>query len=257
MQALTLFSDTDLFLSLALCSAYGFSKPALFHEPCMLLEYLFRVPCHTLLLMLPTDDDKALSLLHDITELPLMHPPKLYLVTNRIIPFPLPSSVVDCFQLPTEPETILSRIRETEVGTVAPLYSQRLADRICSDMLLHLGVSPRLQGFEMLRIGVHFLLHQPVTAEMHIMSDLYPVIAKQTGTNVGIVEHAMRHAIETAWMRADYNELEAFIGYTTRENKPTPSNSAFLYMLTERVRMRLQGLGQTDSIAKEMHRFGA
>ncbi len=257
MQALTLFSDTDLSLSPTLCSAHGFSKPVLFREPCMLLEYLFRAPCNTLLLMLPADDDKAMTLLQEVVDLPLMHPPRLYLITDRIIPFPLPSSVIDCFQLPTEPETILSRMQETETVSVPPLLSSRLTDRICSESLLQLGVSPRLQGYEMLRLGVQFLLLRPITAEMHIMTDLYPVVAKQTGTSVSKVEHAMRNAIETAWMRADYNELEAFIGYTTRESKPTPSNSAFLYMLAERVRMRLEGFGQTDSIAKQMLRFGA
>ena len=50
----------------------------------------------------------------------------------------------------------------------------------------------------------------------------------------------MRHAIECAWMRADINTIQTFFGYTVEAHRDTPSNSAFIHMVADRVRMRLE-----------------
>ncbi len=227
---------------------------AILSEPAELLERLYRDTPDILLVDLPQDDSTAAELLYAICTLPLEYPPLLFLLTNRPLPIIPPEEVVCCLQKPIEVPALLSRIRMFSDLPSVPKRTKRLYDRVCSDMLLTLGVSPHLQGFEMLRHGAMYLLKTEEATDIRIMYELYPAVAKATGTNVSIVEHAMRHAIEAAWMRADLSALDAFFGYTTRDNKPTPSNSAFLFTLAERVRMRLNGVS-TDSIAKELRRY--
>ena len=220
-----------------------------------LVERIFRDTPNMLLLELPKNTCEQIELLYGVLRVPLETPPKLFVLTDAPPDFRLPDEVLFCFCKPSAPKDIFQRIALLSDAPVQTVPSSRLWDRICSDLLLRLGVSPRLQGFEMLRKGAAFLLERPIRTDVRIMYDLYPSVAQATGTSVCVVEHAMRHAIETAWMRADLEELDAFTGYTTRETKPTPSNSAFLFMLTERVQMRLNGGGHTETISREMQRY--
>lgn len=255
MRSLIFFSSNPQETSALLEAAHDdlFCK-AVLSDPAELLERLYRDTPDVLLLDLPQDDSSAAELLFAVCTLPLEYPPLLFLLADRPLPITPPEEVVCCLQKPIELPMLISRIRMFSDLPAIPKRTNRLYDRVCSDMLLTLGVSPHLQGFEMLRHGAMYLLKSDAAADIRIMYELYPAVAKATGTNVSIVEHAMRHAIEVAWMRADLNALDAFFGYTTRDNKPTPSNSAFLFTLAERVRMRLNGIS-TDSIAKELRRY--
>ena len=254
-RSLTVFSQAEFSFPSAMRALYGFTETHTFCDPFAFIEYVFRKNPDAVLYCISESDDAALSFLHALLALPLERPFHLFLLTDRILPFPIPAAVCDCFQQPIALEMILSRISTMLEESMDPVRNDRLLDRICSEVLLKLGVSPHLQGFEMLRLGAEFILHQPYGANLKMMTELYAKLAEITNTNISIVEHAMRHAIETAWMRADYNVLESFIGYTTEESNPTPSNTAFLYMLSERVRMRLYGRGSMEQIARELHRF--
>lgn len=242
-------------LSPTLLSAYGFTAPSRTETPDALIEHLFRVRTDALLLLLPKEDADAAELLARIDSVAEDQPLRVFLLTDRPIPFPLVERVTDCFMLPCPAETLVKRMRLfCEVETPIPVTA-KAADRICSETLLRLGVSPRLQGFEMLRLAAQHLLGASDPNGVRMMTEVYPIVAARTGTSVSIVEHGMRQAIETAWMRAELSELEAFAGYTTRESKPTPSNSAFLYLLVERIKLKLGGSGSTHAILREMSRF--
>ena len=107
------------------------------------------------------------------------------------------------------------------------------------------------EGVEIL--PVLYLLDRPQLTFLRIMDDLYPYIAEKMHTSVSIVEHSMRTAIETAWLRADLETLDAFFGYSTKAGKPTPSNSAFLYTVVDRIRHQLDR--STQTIAHYMRRY--
>ena len=67
---------------------------------------------------------------------------------------------------------------------------------------------------------------------------LYPTVAKQYGTTSSRVERAIRHAIEVAWDRGDLDILNAFFGYTVQNSRGKPTNSEFIAMIADNLRLK-------------------
>jgi len=67
---------------------------------------------------------------------------------------------------------------------------------------------------------------------------LYPEVAKRFGTTASRVERAIRHAIEVAWDRGDLETLQRFFGYTVSNTKGKPTNSEFIAMISDRIRLQ-------------------
>ena len=70
-----------------------------------------------------------------------------------------------------------------------------------------------------------------------ITKALYPTIAKMHKTTSSRVERAIRHAIEVAWTRGKIETLEALFGYTIHNGKGKPTNSEFVAMITDKIRL--------------------
>lgn len=66
---------------------------------------------------------------------------------------------------------------------------------------------------------------------------LYPTVAKKYKTTSSRVERAIRHAIEVAWDRGDVETLNGFFGYTVSNVKGKPTNSEFISMIADRIRL--------------------
>ena len=65
-------------------------------------------------------------------------------------------------------------------------------DRL-SGMLLDMGITPDLKGFECIKIGVSMLVAKK-TGYTSMTKELYPDIAKITGTTSSGVERSIRYA---------------------------------------------------------------
>ena len=74
-----------------------------------------------------------------------------------------------------------------------------------------------------------------------VTKQLYPMIAKRFGTTASRVERAVRHAIEVAWDRGDVDVLNSYFGYTIQNSRGKPTNSEFIAMIADKIRMKLQG----------------
>ena len=66
---------------------------------------------------------------------------------------------------------------------------------------------------------------------------LYPEIAKKNGTTASRVERAIRHAIEVAWDRGDVDTLNSYFGYTIHNLRGKPTNSEFIAMIADKMRL--------------------
>ena len=66
---------------------------------------------------------------------------------------------------------------------------------------------------------------------------LYPTIAKHFQTTPSRVERAIRHAIEVAWSRGRMETLEELFGYTVNTGKGKPTNSEFIALISDRIRL--------------------
>ena len=71
---------------------------------------------------------------------------------------------------------------------------------------------------------------------------LYPSVAKKYGTTSSRVERAIRHAIEVAWDRGDLEVLNSFFGYTVQNSRGKPTNSEFIAMIADNLRLRNKAL---------------
>ena len=67
---------------------------------------------------------------------------------------------------------------------------------------------------------------------------LYPTVAKQYQTTSSRVERAIRHAIEVAWDRGDVDVLNSYFGYTIQNNRGKPTNSEFIAMISDNLRLK-------------------
>ncbi|HOD02730.1 MAG TPA: sporulation initiation factor Spo0A C-terminal domain-containing protein, partial [Clostridiales bacterium] len=69
---------------------------------------------------------------------------------------------------------------------------------------------------------------------------LYPTVAKNFTTTSSRVERAIRHAIEVAWDRGDVDVLSSYFGYTIQNTRGKPTNSEFIAMISDKLRLRLK-----------------
>jgi two-component system response regulator (stage 0 sporulation protein A) len=72
----------------------------------------------------------------------------------------------------------------------------------------------------------------------NITKILYPSVAKAYKTTTSRVERAIRHAIEVAWDRGDVDTLNAYFGYTVQSSRGKPTNSEFIAMIADSLRLR-------------------
>ena len=67
---------------------------------------------------------------------------------------------------------------------------------------------------------------------------VYPTVAKRYKTTSSRVERAIRHAIEVAWDRGDIDTLNSYFGYTVQNNRGKPTNSEFIAMIADNLRLK-------------------
>ncbi len=213
-----------------------------------LIELLLRDRTDVLLvdLALPTLD--GLDMLDVIAALPMAERPMLFAVADQCTPRMvemMEDKLTYCFVKPVDADNLVAQITAMLVMR-QPLDHRMhkgyaMLDRVVTEFLFHLGVSPHLNGYHLLREAVKLVACVKLPSRLSVMQNIYPAVAALCRTSVSMAEHAMRHAIESAWMRADLDTLQRCFGYTVHEMRDTPSNSAFIYMLADRVRMCMAG----------------
>ena len=103
-----------------------------------------------------------------------------------------------------------------------------------AQLLLHsLGFSPKLAGWNMLRIGIPAFAKDPRQA---LSKELYPLIAREVGSTDGrAVEHSIRTCIEKAWLRHDAIIWAKYFPPNGDGKIPCPSNSLLLKTLAKEI----------------------
>lgn len=105
-----------------------------------------------------------------------------------------------------------------------------------TNILKELGCPAHIKGYSYLRYSIMYCIEDE-EAIHGITKILYPNVAKKFGTTSSRVERAMRHAIEVAWDRGDYNVLQRYFGYTIDARKGRPTNSEFIAMIVENLKI--------------------
>jgi len=108
---------------------------------------------------------------------------------------------------------------------------------VVTDMIHQLGVPAHIKGYHYLRTAILASIHNPSLLES-VTKQLYPTVAKAYHTTSSRVERAIRHAIEIAWDRGDLDIINSFFGYTVNNCKGKPTNSEFIALLTDKLRLQ-------------------
>lgn len=109
-----------------------------------------------------------------------------------------------------------------------------------TDMIHEIGVPAHIKGYQYLREAIMMSVQD---SEMmgSITKILYPTIAKKYQTTSSRVERAIRHAIEVAWNRGRMETLDDMFGYTINTGKGKPTNSEFIALIADKIRLQYRG----------------
>ena len=99
-----------------------------------------------------------------------------------------------------------------------------------------LGIPAHIKGYQYIREGI-IMAVEDVNMMNYITKLLYPSIAKKYKTTSSSVERAIRHAIEVAWNRGKVELLEEMFGYTISAGKGKPTNSEFIALIADKLRL--------------------
>ena len=108
-----------------------------------------------------------------------------------------------------------------------------------TNIIHQIGVPAHIKGYQYLREAIIMTIHD-MQAINAITKILYPSVAKKFKTTPSRVERAIRHAIEVAWDRGDVETLQEFFGFTVSGVRGKPTNSEFISMVADRLRLELK-----------------
>jgi len=112
-------------------------------------------------------------------------------------------------------------------------------DVIVSDIMHQIGVPAHIKGYHYLREAIKLSI-QDTEIMNSVTKLLYPTVAKMFSTTSSRVERAIRHAIEVAWDRGDVDILSSYFGYTIQNSRGKPTNSEFIAMISDKLRLRMK-----------------
>ena len=100
-----------------------------------------------------------------------------------------------------------------------------------------IGVPAHIKGYQYLRTAILLTVNDSEIINS-VTKILYPSVAKKYQTTTSRVERAIRHAIEVAWDRGDVDTLNSYFGYTIQNNRGKPTNSEFIAMIADNLRLK-------------------
>ena len=106
-----------------------------------------------------------------------------------------------------------------------------------TNMIHEIGVPAHIKGYQYLREAIMMSV-EDVEMLGSITKVLYPTIAGKYQTTPSRVERAIRHAIEVAWSRGKMETLDALFGYTINTGKGKPTNSEFIALIADKIRLQ-------------------
>ncbi|GHU46064.1 stage 0 sporulation protein A [Clostridia bacterium] len=108
---------------------------------------------------------------------------------------------------------------------------------IVTDIIHQIGIPAHIKGYHFLRRAI--LLAAADTEMINsVTKKLYPTVARHFNTTSSRVERAIRHAIELAWDRGDIDTLNSFFGYTVHGSRGKPTNSEFIALIADKLRLK-------------------
>lgn len=130
---------------------------------------------------------------------------------------------------------------QVERITPAEPKQEKDLEKDVTDIIHEIGVPAHIKGYQYLREAIMMSVEDSSMLGS-ITKVLYPTIAKKFQTTSSRVERAIRHAIEVAWSRGKMETLDALFGYTISIGKGKPTNSEFIALIADKIRLQYRDL---------------
>lgn len=147
---------------------------------------------------------------------------------------------------PFEFDRLLNQVRQVsrmkkmslsnQTGATMGAASQKSLDKTITAIIKEIGVPAHIKGYAFLREAIQ-MVYIDVDLLGSVTKVLYPDIATKYNTTPSRVERAIRHAIEVAWNRGNYEVISKMFGYTVHHLKSKPTNSEFIAMIADKIRL--------------------
>jgi two-component system response regulator (stage 0 sporulation protein A) len=153
---------------------------------------------------------------------------------------------------PFDMDVLASRIRQLVSGSagvsasgmgsslskqnVVPISKGKNLDANITNIIHEIGVPAHIKGYQYLREAIT-MVYNNIEILGAITKTLYPAIADKYKTTPSRVERAIRHAIEVAWTRGNIDSISHIFGYTINISKSKPTNSEFIAMVADKLRI--------------------
>ena len=152
-------------------------------------------------------------------------------------PFDHESLMCRMKQLKAPRHIIVNQGKGSAMMAKLPEMTERDLEVVVTEFIHEVGVPAHIKGYQYLRDAIIMTVND---SEMlgAITKILYPEIAKKHKTTSSRVERAIRHAIEVAWSRGKLETIEEMFGYTINSGKGKPTNSEFIALISDKIRLQ-------------------
>lgn len=105
-------------------------------------------------------------------------------------------------------------------------------------MMHDIGIPPHMSGYQYIREAIMQSVNNS-KAFSSITKVIYPSVAEKFNTTPQKVERSIRNAIESTWSRGNPDTIDNLFGYTINYSKGKPTNSEFIAMIADKVRINM------------------
>ena len=190
----------------------------------------------------------AIGVMNSVKEMGLGYEPR-FMVTSTFSNQMLENELMSAgacyfFLMPFDPEVMVERIVKLAGVPSAPIGASAAGgepnlELMVTEIIHQIGVPAHIKGYHYVRESIMLAVQTPEIINS-VTKLLYPTVAKKFGTTASRVERAIRHAIEVAWDRGDVDTLNSYFGYTIHNGRGKPTNSEFVAMIADKLRLRLK-----------------
>ena len=149
-----------------------------------------------------------------------------------------------CILKPYDQNSLCNHIRDVlrnRLRAQSPVFTEGAGEpdieTQVTKIIHQIGVPAHIKGYQYLRTAILMTIKDG-DAINSVTKVLYPSVAKKYQTTTSRVERAIRHAIEVAWDRGDVDTLNSYFGYTIQNNRGKPTNSEFIAMIADNLRLK-------------------
>ena len=185
------------------------------------------------------------SLICDIKRTMKNKAPKFILLTaihnKKVLEDAFADGISSCLLKPFDYEVLGEKIHQIVSEQHFRLEDDFDLEANVTRIIHQVGIPAHIKGYQYLRFAIMMVVRDNrIIGE--VTKTLYPAVASEFNTTPSRVERAIRHAIEVAWDRGDVEMLNSFFGYTIQHSKGKPTNSEFIAMIADNLRLKMRGL---------------